>query len=120
MRYITMISNGNAILIDNHLQTDLSIHRDQLFRWFVKQVGDVQTAEDLTQETLVEAWNNRHKLIDTAGTTAWLYAVASNIHKRWMRHNGRDQARMTPLSEETFTENTLPAFDLSRSDLIDL
>lgn len=107
-------------MIDNHLQTDLSTHREQLFRWFVKQVGDVQAAEDLTQETLVEAWNNRYKLTDPSGVTAWLYAIASNIHKRWLRQNGRDQARYTPLSEETFSTSSLTSIDLSRTDLITL
>jgi RNA polymerase sigma factor (sigma-70 family) len=107
-------------VIDNHLQTDLSTHRDMLFRWFIKQVGDVQTSEDLTQETLVEAWNNRHKLVDPAGLTSWLYAIASNIHKRWLRQSGRDRARYAPLSEETFAASAPNNIELSRADLITL
>ena len=36
--------------------------------------GDRDAADDLAQETLIEAWRQRHKLIDPDGAGAWLRA----------------------------------------------
>jgi len=39
---------------------------------------DRAAAEDLAQETLLEAWRNLHKLRDAAGADRWLTAIARN------------------------------------------
>ena len=46
-------------------------------------------AEDLAQETLLEAWRNVHKLRDPAGAERWLAAIARNVCYRWARRQGR-------------------------------
>ena len=106
--------------METTLQTTIAKHRDKLFRWFLKRAGDVHVAEDLTQETLLEAWNNRHKLTDIAGIPAWLNAIANNIHKRWTRQHGRDTARFTDLAEASSTTDSQAEFALTRNDLIGL
>jgi RNA polymerase sigma factor (sigma-70 family) len=51
--------------------------------------GDRQAAEDLAQETLLEAWRNAHKLEDPTGADRWLAAIARNVCLRWARRAGR-------------------------------
>jgi RNA polymerase sigma-70 factor (ECF subfamily) len=51
--------------------------------------GDRQAAEDLAQETLLEAWRNAHKLDDPGGADRWLAAIARNVCLRWARRAGR-------------------------------
>src|SRR3954451_19025553 len=57
--------------------------------------GDVGAAEDLAQETLLEAWRNRHKLHDPEGADRWLTAIARNVCRRWARERGRELAAAT-------------------------
>src|SRR5262245_40122961 len=45
--------------------------------------GDREAAEDLAQETLLEAWRNAHKLRDPEGVDRWLAAIARNVCRRW-------------------------------------
>jgi RNA polymerase sigma factor (sigma-70 family) len=51
---------------------------------------DGASAEDLAQETLLEAWRCRHKLHDPTGADRWLAAIARNVCLRWARARGQE------------------------------
>ena len=74
--------------------------RRRLVRFCSAITRDGQAAEDLAQETLLEAWRNAHKLRDPAGADRWLAAVARNVCLRWGRQRGRDISALAPLDEE--------------------
>ena len=57
--------------------------------------GDVAAADDLAQETLVEAWRHRTRLTDPAGVERWLAAIARNVCRRWARQRGRELSLVT-------------------------
>jgi RNA polymerase sigma-70 factor (ECF subfamily) len=59
--------------------------------------GDRSAAEDLAQETLLEAWRSAHKVHDTSGLDRWLAAIARNVCRRWARRRGRDLSTLTHL-----------------------
>lgn len=67
--------------------------------------GSRDAAEDLTQEALLEAWRNQHKLaggVDAGGVAQWLNAITRNVCLRWRHAHGRAEAyRATPLAEDT-------------------
>lgn len=95
--------------------------RRRLVRLCAVLTGDGQAAEDLAQETLLEAWRNAHKLRDPAGADRWLSAIARNVCLRWARRRGRDLAALAPLEDEpaAAAEADLED-DLERADLVDL
>jgi RNA polymerase sigma factor (sigma-70 family) len=78
--------------------------------------GDRGAAEDLAQETLLEAWRNAHKVHDPEGLDRWLAAIARNVCKRWARRRGRDSAIALP-DESTGPD---PLDELERSELVEL
>jgi RNA polymerase sigma factor (sigma-70 family) len=51
--------------------------------------GDPASAEDLAQETLLQAWLIRDRLVDPAGQGPWLDAIARNVCRRWRTRHGR-------------------------------
>ncbi|HEX8034682.1 MAG TPA: sigma-70 family RNA polymerase sigma factor [Ktedonobacterales bacterium] len=74
--------------------------RTQLVQICLRATRDHDTAEDLAQETLLEAWRHWHKLRDVHDPQArmrWLATIASHICHRWARSHGRDLRRTTPL-----------------------
>lgn len=80
--------------------------------------GDVDIAEDLAQETLLEAWRNVHKLRDAAGADAWLAAVARNVCLRWARRHAREAATVEPLgSDQSIEADTDIELDLEKDEL---
>ncbi|MBA3310894.1 MAG: RNA polymerase sigma factor [Nocardioidaceae bacterium] len=87
--------------------------------------GDWDAAEDLAQETLLEAWRSADKLLDEAGAERWLAAIARNVCLRWARRRGRDVALLARV--DAAMEASVSPFDeadveveLERTELIDL
>ena len=73
--------------------------RRKLVRLCATVSRDREAAEDLAQETLLEAWRNLHKLHDPTGADQWLAAIARNVCRRWTRRRGRDLALLRPAEE---------------------
>jgi DNA-directed RNA polymerase specialized sigma24 family protein len=47
--------------------------------------GDADVAEDMAQETLLEAWRSAEKLRDPGAWRPWLSGIARNVCLRWQR-----------------------------------
>jgi RNA polymerase sigma factor (sigma-70 family) len=77
----------------------VSTERPRLVRLCAQLSGDQNVAEDLAQETLLEAWRLRHRLTDEQGYQRWLTAIARNVCLRW-RRACRHIAREYPLLPE--------------------
>jgi RNA polymerase sigma factor (sigma-70 family) len=80
---------------ENAAAWDLTLpaERARLVRLCACLTGNRDAAEDLVQETLVEAWRHAHKLHDPNGRDRWLAAIARNVCRRWSRARGRELAR---------------------------
>src|SRR5919199_6656819 len=78
----------------------LRLERARLVRLCTRFIGDVEAAEDLAQETLLEAWRHLHKLHDPAGRAQWPSALARKVTLRWARQRGQEMARSAPLDVE--------------------
>lgn len=83
----------------------LPAEQTRLVRLCAYLSGDPAVADDLAQETLIEAWRNRHKLVDPQGYSAWLSAIARNVCLRWKRSRGRELSQLTSPTEATPTFN---------------
>lgn len=81
------------MLISAHisiLEAALPAERRRLVRLCAQLTGNADVAEDLAQETLLEAWRQVHKLHDPRGYAPWLSAIARNICLRWRQRNQRE------------------------------
>lgn len=58
-------------------------------RYLYAMTGNRQTAEDLTQEVFLRAWENLDFLRDPASARSWLFAIAANTARRHLRRAGR-------------------------------
>ncbi|HEY7023295.1 MAG TPA: RNA polymerase sigma factor [Ktedonobacterales bacterium] len=87
---MTITSSAGAVALATFSQAD----QIWLARYCAYHSGDHDAAEDLAQETLVEAWRNHHKLRDLDKSKLWLAAIARNICQRWGRVRGREAARL--------------------------
>src|SRR5260221_13255506 len=75
----------------------LRAERPLLVRLCRRLTGSDAAAEDVAQETLLEAWRHADMLTDATGASRWLAAIARNVARRWARRQGRDAARLVPL-----------------------
>ena len=79
------------------------LDRARLVRLCAAMTGDHGAADDLAQETLLEAWRIRHRLHQSEGFEHWLAAIARNICRRWARQRGRELA-IAPFDRVLTTE----------------
>src|SRR5712691_4776151 len=109
------------------LEAEIPAERARLVRWCARLTGDVESAEDLVQETLLEAWKHTQTLRDEERRIQWLFGIARNVYLRWARKRGRDLAHMAeahPDQETTLEESIADDMDievvLERKELIEL
>jgi RNA polymerase sigma-70 factor (ECF subfamily) len=112
------------------LQEALAQERASLVRFCTALTGHPSVAEDLAQETLLEAWRNFHKFSVSSSQNAkeqqthlhrWLFSIARNVCLRWGRAHHHDLANVVPFAqyaslseeqEEDIAETLSSSFDL--------
>ncbi|MCF6377984.1 RNA polymerase sigma factor [Nocardioides KLBMP 9356] len=93
-----------------------SAQRARVVRLCVAVVGPA-AAEDVAQEALLEAWRQRHKLVDASGADAWLRAIARNVCRRHLRSAGADRTTATENVPDRRHDDDDP---LEREEVVDL
>lgn len=100
-------------------------HRRRLVRAFHAWTADTVVAEDLAQETLLEAWRSPRCPLGEPDLSHWLFGVARNVllrHRQVQARHGRwhedvpDDAAAFALASETFDLDG----DLERDDIVSL
>jgi RNA polymerase sigma factor (sigma-70 family) len=85
---VDVVNHPDSMMI----QTALATERPRLVAFCAHVSGSWDAAEDLAQETLLEAWRARDRLHDSDGLALWLTAIARNVCLRWRRGKGRESA----------------------------
>ena len=91
---------------------------DRLVRYCQCLVGDQHAADDIAQETLIAAWRQQGNLRDVSRHDQWLFGIARNLCRRWIRT--RKQAFAWQLDVGASCGSDVP-FDIDlQQDPIDL
>lgn len=99
-------------------------HFDDLYRTAVRVIGDRETAEDLVQETYLEAWKSFRRFEPGTNCRAWLFKILFHVihhHRRkWFRFKftNEDEALLeqtlvyeAPIAQDITDEDMLAALD---------
>jgi RNA polymerase sigma-70 factor (ECF subfamily) len=94
----------------------------RLLRLCTAITGDPVAAEDLVQQTFIEAWLQAHKIYDWQGYQFWLSAIARHICQRWLRQQGRESylSPLASVSDEPIIGEYDLEVELERSELVEL
>ena len=77
-------------------------YQGQVHAYTYRKVGDFHIAEDITQETFLEVYQNLGKLRDPTKFSKWLFAIANYLCVAWFRKSNS----MSELLRESHTINT--------------
>jgi RNA polymerase sigma-70 factor (ECF subfamily) len=80
-----------------HPSDALEAHVGMVYRYALRLAGRADLAEDITQETMLRAWRNRHQLRSAQATRMWLLRIAGNL---WTDHLRQTKFRPRPLEAE--------------------
>lgn len=100
---------------DSYLGEQLQDSRLWLVRLCLKFVEDRSVAEDLAQDTMLEAWRNRAKLVDPSGFRSWMFVIARHVCQRWRSKTYSDsrQYRVTAAGPEISSDIEVDMLDES-------
>lgn len=65
----------------------VSKYQKQVHAYTLRKTGDFHIAEDITQETFIEAYQNLENLRDPLKFLAWLFGIANHLCIAWYRKN---------------------------------
>ncbi|MEO8953707.1 MAG: RNA polymerase sigma factor [Ktedonobacteraceae bacterium] len=108
------------------LEEALASERVRLVGLCAALTGNVDAAEDLAQEVLLEAWRSIERLRDVELFSHWLSGIARNVCLRWSRKQGRhlahvvQQAEQDMLLEEQLAADYDIEVELERKELVEL
>jgi RNA polymerase sigma-70 factor (ECF subfamily) len=78
--------------IDKAFEEAMLAHRDEIYRYAWRMVGDRQDAQDLTQETFLRAYRAFERLEPDSNVRAWLYRIATNACLTFLKRRGRERS----------------------------
>jgi RNA polymerase sigma factor (sigma-70 family) len=114
---------SDAMALPDDINSALSAERPRLVRLCASLSGAPSAAEDLAQETLLEAWRSWAKLADRQALAPWLAGIARNVCLRWRRRRGREAMYMMsePFDDASqpaaLDDTSDPAIELERHEL---
>jgi RNA polymerase sigma-70 factor (ECF subfamily) len=83
-------------------------HKNRLFNFVCRFVGDRETAEDIVQETFLRAFRRRREYRAIANFSTWLFTIAGNLAKSELRRRKRWRFLSLNWDEETETGIDIP------------
>ncbi len=92
-----------------------------IYRYLFRMVGSYDDASDLAAETFLKAWRRLPTLCDARKFRSWLYRIATNTARDFLRHRQIEQSSLENLYE-TYTDEKTTNFEshLEKRELVKL
>ena len=86
-------------------------YKDKLINFIFNYLGDLESSEDVVQETMIKLYQKKHYYKEIAKFSTWLYTIAKNLANTELRK--RKQRKTTLLSQFSKVDKTyeLPSLD---------
>ena len=82
VRVVALIRTGQTDAFGEVVET----YQARIYRYVYRLTGDAELAQDLTQDTFVNAYKSILKTRSELSLSAWLYRIATNlVHSMWRR-----------------------------------
>ena len=72
-------------------------YKDKLINFIYNYVGDIDSAEDIVQDTMIKLYQKKHYYKEIAKFSTWLYTIAKNLANTELRK--RKRRKITLLSQ---------------------
>ena len=82
-----------------------SEYKRPILNYLYRFIGNRHCAEELTQETFIRAYINLHRYEPRAKFSSWLYKIAGNLARNFLRHASYDK-RVRPVKVDPYADAT--------------
>lgn len=77
----------------------LELHGGQIYHLGLKLCGSREDAEDVVQETFLQAWRKWHQFEGRSSASTWLFTIASRVCRRMHRRRAGEPHHMASLED---------------------
>lgn len=98
------------------MRTLLEEYVPRVYRFALRLTSDCHTAEDLTQETFLRAWQQRDRVRHPEAVRVWLFRIATNLWRDQLRRKKSLVAQAGPLSDEEAGQTRAPDHQMAEQD----
>lgn len=99
-------------------ETFVHQHERPILNFLWRMTADEQTANDLSQETFLRAWQHFAKIREYERPSAWLFRVATNLAISHLRSQPETPADISVVDDEECTTTADPIIHFVESDLV--
>jgi len=78
-------------------------YKRPILNYLYRFIGNRHCAEELTQETFIRAYTNLHRYEPRAKFSSWLYRIAGNLARNFLRHASYDK-RVRPVKVDPYSD----------------
>lgn len=83
-------------------------YKRPILNYLYRFIGNRHCAEELTQETFIRAYVNLHRYEPRAKFSSWLYRIAGNLARNFLRHASYDK-RARPVKADPYVDTAREA-----------
>jgi len=65
------------------------LHKEAIFRYFLRMTGNGDEAGELTQEAFYQACLSLHRFRQEASLKTWLFSIARNVYLKYLREKSK-------------------------------
>jgi len=87
-------------------------YKDRLINFLYRYTGNIESAEDIAQDTFIKLYKNKHMYVEIAKFSTWFYTVAINETNSYLRKSKKGQT----ISVDSFDDQDKPVFELQSDD----
>lgn len=108
------------LTLQDQFEDVMLAHRDEIYRYVWRMVGNTPDAQDLTQEAFLKAFRAFDRLAPDSNVRAWLYKIATNACLNFLKKRSRENAATIDIEWilETVADPDSPSEVFSREELL--
>ena len=111
---IASFQNGNE-----HAYIELvRRYRNRLMTFVFRFVGDMESSEDIVQDTMIKVFTHKHYYKEIAKFSTWIYTIAGNLAKTELRKRKRRKVTLLSQMNTDDRKYEIPSTELQSEDIV--
>lgn len=87
-------------------------YKDRLINFLFRYTGNIESAEDIAQDTFIKLYKNKSMYVEIAKFSTWFYTIAINETNTYIRKSKKGHT----ISVDSFDDSEKPLFELQSDD----
>jgi len=93
-------------------------YRNRLMTFVFRFVGDMESSEDIVQDTMIKVFTHKHYYKEIAKFSTWIYTIAGNLAKTELRKRKRRKVTLLSQMNTDDRKYEIPSTELQSEDIV--